>query len=592
MDDRQRALALAMAERERRRRAAARAQAAQPEPESPGGPGLGQFVARLNPAAAIGNMAAQSPGFVRGLRDPIDAGAQMLERAVPEGVRSSLNTFNDWLVDQGIPLKRLGPEGLQGQLNENEQAYQAGRAERGETGVDWGRIGGNVAGGLATGLAGAGPAAAASGALSRLAPGAAAALARSPAAVRIGQAALGGALGGALSEPVTGGKAEDFWAEKGSQAGIGALTGGALGGVLEGAGAIGRHVARPDMERLRQMGVQPTVGQALGGMVNRIEQKLTSFPIIGDAVVSGRKRALDEFNVGAINEALAPLKRKVTQSGQAGIDEAQDIVADAYAKAASQLPGFPVDQTSRGRVAMLRQGVADSAGKQAADDFERFMSGYFDRKLGNYPGLTREAFEEMDREINRRIRSNSGELQDAYRELRSIMLDAAERADPRYADLYRQARTAAARLMRIENAATRAAVGSKTEPGVFTPGQLILGSKAMDTSSRKRAVAAGEGLMQDVGTAGQRVLGDTVPTSGTAERLMTSAGPAAAIGGIGGATLGLPALAGLAVPWLGATRISQKAIVEALRRLQAGKAGALPGILSGQQSGGMTGGGF
>lgn len=109
------------------------------------------------------------------------------------------------------------------------------------------------------------------------------------------RAAYAGAVQGGLT-PVA--ADQDFAAEKAKQAGIGAAGGALLTKALAGLRAT------PEAQELMRQGIQPTVGQSLGGMANRAEQKLTSVPFVGDAINYARNRAQNEFEARYLKRAL------------------------------------------------------------------------------------------------------------------------------------------------------------------------------------------------------------------------------------------------------------------------------------------------
>jgi hypothetical protein len=219
-------------------------------------------------------------GWLQGMRDPVDAAAQMLERAMPSGWVSRVNALNNWLADRGVPLQRMGVGGLQEQLTEQEQAYQAQRAAAGKTGFDWPRLGGNLISPANLALASRVPAAAS-------VPG------------RIAAGAGGGAVLGSVAQPLP--ETENFWTEKAKQAGTGAAVGGVLSGVGQALGYAGRQARRPEVAELRAAGVSPTIGETVGGWGSRAEEKLSSVPFLGDAVANARQRARVQFNTASIN---------------------------------------------------------------------------------------------------------------------------------------------------------------------------------------------------------------------------------------------------------------------------------------------------
>jgi len=157
--------------------------------------------------------------MLQGIRDPIDAGAQMLPRAlgyVASAGGAYPNRVSEFL---GSEAKRVD-EGVAG----NERDYEASRRATGgaDPGFDFARLGGNV-----------------------LSPANLALAARLPAAAttmgRVGVGAAAGAAGGALT-PVTDTRG-DFLTMKATQAGVGALSGAMLAPVLgKLSDAVGRRL--------------------------------------------------------------------------------------------------------------------------------------------------------------------------------------------------------------------------------------------------------------------------------------------------------------------------------------------------------------
>lgn len=85
-------------------------------------------------------------GVAMGLRDPIDAGAQLLRRAVPESVGRAVDAFGNTLADMGLPVARSeGVKGVDAVVNNANAQYDASRQMAGRDGIDAARIGGNIA---------------------------------------------------------------------------------------------------------------------------------------------------------------------------------------------------------------------------------------------------------------------------------------------------------------------------------------------------------------------------------------------------------------------------------------------------------------
>ncbi|WP_137921694.1 hypothetical protein [Hydrogenophaga sp. 2FB] len=172
-------------------------------------------------APALPKVDAPTSGMAMGLRDPIDAGAQLLRRVVPEGVGRAVDNVGNWLADKGLPVARsTGVQGVDNIVQGVNQSYDEQRraaqpptlnglitGERQDPGFDWARLGGNmvnpvnyVGGGALKG------------------------------ATTAAQLARGGAMAGGISalfQPVVD-TTDGFWGQKAGQAAMGAAAGGVL----------------------------------------------------------------------------------------------------------------------------------------------------------------------------------------------------------------------------------------------------------------------------------------------------------------------------------------------------------------------------
>ncbi|WP_175691673.1 hypothetical protein [Burkholderia anthina] len=114
-------------------------------------------------------------GVFMGLRDAVDAGAQLLRRAVPDSVGNAIDALGNKLHDYGLPVAvSNGVAGVDQIANNANQEYDQSKQLDGRSGVDLARIAGNIANPVnrivpmagASGLIGIGARAAAQGALS------------------------------------------------------------------------------------------------------------------------------------------------------------------------------------------------------------------------------------------------------------------------------------------------------------------------------------------------------------------------------------------------------------------------------------------
>jgi hypothetical protein len=455
--------------------------------------------------------------FMQGLKDPIDAGAQLLTKMLPEGIVKAGNTANNWLADKTGLVGRLPEGGIDQQVKETGDKFKT-------DGVDWSRMAGNV-----------------------LSPANLAIASKLPAAAsltgRVAQGAVGGAAMGALT-PVTGG---DFTEEKLGQIGTSAAFGGALPAVT---GGLSRLISpkaslNPELALLKSEGVNPTLGQTLGGRFNTVEEKLTSVPILGDAISSARRKAQEQFNSAAINRATSPIGEKVENIGQQGVKEAGDLLSGTYEQAISKLKYVKFDNNFATDLSQLKSMATGLEPK-----FERKFNELIKTKLGSRTSPNGSMFGDKYKNVMSDLgdeartfegMSSSGAVDyaDAVKQLKNLMqIQISRGGNKEAAELNKAADKGWANIVRVEGA-SKSAMNSN---GVFTPAQLNMAVRQGDSSVRDRATARGTALMQDLGNAGQNVIGNKVPNSFTTDRALMSLGslgsyavnpaiPAALVGG-------------------------------------------------------------
>ncbi|MBS1169510.1 MAG: hypothetical protein H6R01_428 [Burkholderiaceae bacterium] len=374
-----------------------------------------------------------------------------------------------------------------------------------------------------------------------------------PAGAGLGTTALlGAAAGGAsgLLQPIYGD--EDFSSGKLKQAGIGAATGAAVPLAFGGLARIVSPKAsvNPNLQLLKNEGVQPTIGQTLGGRWNSLEEKLTSVPILGDAISSARNRSLNQFNNAAINRATSPIGQKVEGVGLEGVKKAGDALSGAYTDAVDRAGGLQLDDAFSAVANRLRVD-AQSLPADYARRFAKLIGDAGEYTVDSAGKMSSKEFNRVDslfsKEIAKTGKDSNMFAQDytgMVKEMQTALRDALERQNPAQADLLKGARSGWANLVRVEQAAKSA----KNNDGVFTPGQLNMAIQATDNSVRKRAVSRGDALMQDLGNAGQSVFGNKVPNSFTTDRALIAGGtlgsyflnPAIPAGLLGGAAMYTP----------------------------------------------------
>lgn len=515
----------------------------------------------FKPAAKSAPMSRMDK-FLTGAADPIHGGAQLLTKALPTSVVDAGNSLNNWIADKTGLVPRLqernvsslvtgGPTGVDKLVRDREAQYQGQRSAAGESGFDGYRMLGNVASPANLALAARLPAAASFGG-------------------RVATGAAGGAATSALN-PVTEG---DFASEKAKQVALGGAFGAAVPAVVGGVARVisPKASANPDVQLLRSEGVQPTLGQTLGGRWNVAEEKLTSIPIIGDAISTARGRSLEQFNNAAVNRATKPIGQRVHGSGQEAVKDAGDAISSVYEQGKTMLGGFQIDRQAATELNNLR-----TLARTGLDGRERkAVEGYFKEYLQK-PALTAQAFKELDSklatDVARYSRSSDVYQQkvgDALAEVRRIVADNAKRANPKAADVLKKADAAWANLVRVEGASK----AGHNNSGVFTPAQLAMASRQADNSVRDRATARGTALMQDLSRAGQNVLGNKVPNSFTTDRALLAGGglgsylidPSIPLGLLGGAAMYTKPMQGLLSGAVAARPQGAQALADSVRQ--------------------------
>jgi len=408
-----------------------------------------------------------------------------------------------------------------------------------------GGVVGNLAGNVATmALPGMGAAKAVSS-VPKLAALLEAVTAAKPIATAVGLGAGTGAVQGALEPTATG---QSRAANIATGAGIGAA-----GGVIPGALA---RVVKPnssdDVARLIDEGVRVTPGQAMGGIAKGIEDKATSIPLLGAVIKRAQTRGIEDFNRAGFNRALAPIGEKVGPDfniGREGIAQVEKKIGAAYDTVLDKIKIVQLDDAFQQEVSKV-SGMTAELGEGIAGQFNAILKNRVLDKMTPAGTMSAETMKEVESELGRQVRrfsssadANQRGLASALREVQSSLRGSVERsAGSDLAGELKSANTAWANFVRIQDAAAR--IGSKD--GVFTPAQLTAAVRKGDGSVRKGAFARGDALMQDLAESGKNVLSQSIPNSGTADRLMN----AGAMGGLPFLEPGmLAAIAGGALPY-------------------------------------------
>lgn len=517
-----------LAEIEQDRKAAENPQPApEPQPDKQDESVGGMFSRFLDSAGDIGGRVFE------GAMDPIYGASQFLENtieSVAPGVVDAVGDADAWLHDKtgGFLGKEAGVD-VDEQLRQREQAYDE---KYDVDGIDWARGAGNVLTGVA------------------LAPSVAGM--SLPAAA--GTLALEGAAGGAFMPQVGEG---DYWDQVGSDALVGGLAGGVGGTALHAGGkALTNQLNRAGMGVLKEAGVQPTVGQAIGGRVNALEQKLGSIPIVGDTIASARGRTVNELREAAFKEAGDVVGEVVEDTGAAGINRLQDLSKKAYDDLTKFLPEMEVTT----QFSDSFDGIIKEAGESAFDTpslkaGKKFINEHIKPKISR-GSLSPSEIKDLDVLLKKRIKgAGSDNAKTIFESIRANLLDEAAGQSDEFAAQLAKADELYAKKSILEKA---------TQSGdEFSAAQLDNAVKANDKAygggRNATNYTAGRGPLRELSKAGREVLGDTVANSGSTDRFLA----ATALAGAG--STALPPLAPLAAAgaagWLGSHRAAQKGII-------------------------------
>ena len=261
----------------------------------------------------------------------------------------------------------------------------------------------------------------------------------------------------------------------------------------------------------------------LGGASKATEEKLSSLPVVGDAIKAAQGRAVDQLNAAVANRALKPIGQKLPAgvSGREAVDYVETALGNSYDKL---LPKLTVQADSQfssdvGQLqAMMRNGSIDPKYVKA---FDRYMATNVLNKFKGQNALTGQTVKDIESDLGQQA-ARLGQSQDpdarlmadALREAQSNIRDLVRRSNPQAADELKAINAGYANFKRMQKASASVA----TEDGAFSPAQLHNAVKAADRSKDKAAFARGDALMQGLSEPAKSVLGNKIPNSGTADR--------------------------------------------------------------------------
>jgi len=330
-------------------------------------------------------------------------------------------------------------------------------------------------------------------------------------------AAVGGASG-ALTPTESGVSGMKAVQEIPQKVGLGAV--GGAGGTALGRGVA--NVVAPKLSEAAQKligeGVNLTPGQMMGGALRKLEDKLTSVPLLGDIIDYSRTKGIEEFNKAAYKRALDPIGGTVPkETGRAGVEAVKTQISDAYNTLLPKMKFVPDQDLIKGinNLPKVVTGLPKPEGKLVVDNIKEIIK----KHTPDEGVITGKSYQAIEQDIDKLAsafkggRGTDAFVYDAYKNALGQVRQGLQRSNPEFADELGNINTAFANFARIRRAGSMA-----NTQEMITPSQMASAVKAGDESAGRGNTATGKALMQDLTDAGVQILPAKIPDSGTAGR--------------------------------------------------------------------------
>lgn len=319
----------------------------------------------------------------------------------------------------------------------------------------------------------------------------------------------------------------------------------------------GKASSDPDYAKavadLQKEGVGLTRGMAGGKGAKSLEEAMKSNPFTREGTVQAERDAFDSLNRAAYNRALSPVGLKYDAKGPVGYQGIKRVGQTLGAEFDKLIPDLKLVQDKHLAMDLddIKQDVSELP-KAQQEQYETIMRNRFFGPLVKKGGqLNGQDFKDMESGLSQEASDWKSSGDPAQRKLGNALdaslgalRDNLERTSaPNVRDRLKDVNTGWANFVRLQGAAANRV----TSEGRFTPGDLLSAVKRSDKSVRKGAFARGDALLQDLGANAQKVMGNTIPDSGTGYRLAQLArmggasGVGAMVGHLPGALVGMAA---------------------------------------------------
>lgn len=369
----------------------------------------------------------------------------------------------------------------------------------------------------------------------------------------VARSAGAGAGGSALMPTEPTDSYGDFLTEKLKQVGLGGAGGAAMGKATQ--MAMAPQVSEK-MKMLKDMGMKYfTPGQLMsdipfvGKGVQAAEKALTSLPVTGSLIRGGLQTSQEDFNRAIANKVLGSMGEKVPKDIPAGermVEYVNQRISDAYDALTPHLkvqnitykdPTSPQGFTTT--VKALNDKLKDVTynlpsstdlplSKMVHDEFNRLILNPLLKQGGMSGEEFRAAEKALGKIANTYMRDPTKyEVGIALKELQSELRNELVNQNPALASVLQGIHQSFRQHLPFERAAGY--VGAENR--VFSPGQFESAVRAQ--SQGKGQFASGQSPLYKESQAGLDVLGRSIPSSGTAERMLTNKALGLATEGVG-----------------------------------------------------------
>jgi hypothetical protein len=297
---------------------------------------------------------------------------------------------------------------------------------------------------------------------------------------------------------------------------------------MKGAGALAekgsilpKSTMRPEVAALDEQGVTMTPGQRGGKLASAAEERLTSWPIAGDVIKSARGKAVEQWNRAELNDAVkdaggVPIPKSRTAPRDA-LYHVESEMKRRYGEVLGKMSG-ELDPQFQAKIAHTREVTSklDKEHAAAVDDLIKTeVEGKFTN--GKAPGDTVKEIQETLRteaDNYRRGGYQDRKTAQAIDQVRTDMSEMLKRVNPKLAPELEGIDKGYAKF----KASSKASLYNKKGGGVYSPVQKLRAIEARDKSKDKGRFATGKARGQKEAQDAEKVLGNTVPDSGTAGR--------------------------------------------------------------------------